>query len=954
MSRDALRAFRAAAWNSEEELGTFAVAASGIGPAELLKWVSVLIDPAAQADRLAHQNRVRVFSHVAERTNDPSLFVPYARALRVADPAVRALFVSLLPRANSVSGHIELCRLLGEPEAALRAAASTVLAQIAGKVAFDALVELAGEPSFAGRVDAIDLMLPRAQHQSVPLLAVVLASGGPHERAHALRALGDKCFAPHPVIAVDVASRALADGDDRIVAQAVSILALYAPEEVFLERTEHLLFSNEPSREKAVIDALRRFPSARTIQMLTRKLSEGATLVRVAVIETAEAIGTEVVVPLLVEGLTQRELLVRTAALNAVGRLAESGRIDPARAILFLLRSRDVNVRRIAIEVLNRVGDPKGELAPRLLAYLRDEDWWVRERTMDALIEMAGSGLTRHLIPYLFEPSPVVRRFAVVALKRIRDPATLSSLLKCARTDDDWWVREEAIRAVAHIGDRRVIEHIVAISCEQPDMRIACVQGLVDMKATEVIDHLVALVADGDPDVRVAAIRAIAGLAGREYAGVIEPLIDDPVPRVQRVARELLAAWQVHAETSIQRSIALDGLLAAVVEGDADDLLLFAGRAPYVKRRGQVEVLHGWKPLSGETLRALLQPFLSAVQKKQFESGHDVDCSYEMRALGARFRVNLFMQSTGVAAVFRIVKNDALLIVLENLGLPASVSGLSDLKDGLVLVGGPTGAGKSTTLAAIVDRINRTQARHIVTIEDPIETVHIGERSLVTQRELGSHTSSFPAALRAALRQDPDVIVVGEMRDPETFRFAVSAAETGHLVLGTMHTSSAETSVARIVNGFPVAQQPQVRAMLAASLKAVICQNLLRRKSGEGRVVAAEVMFNNDAVASLIRKGKEFQIPTVIAMGRNQGMQLMDQELARLVREDIVEAEEAFARAVDKPGFQALVSGKDPNALRSGAHAAVGRSIPGASIAPAPTSSSPSVPPRGSQRPVRA
>jgi twitching motility protein PilT len=248
----------------------------------------------------------------------------------------------------------------------------------------------------------------------------------------------------------------------------------------------------------------------------------------------------------------------------------------------------------------------------------------------------------------------------------------------------------------------------------------------------------------------------------------------------------------------------------------------------------------------------------------------------------------------------------------------------------------------------VVDRINQSQARHIVTIEDPIETVHIGERSLVTQRELGSHTSSFPSALRAALREDPDVIVVGEMRDPETFQFAVSAAETGHLVLGTMHTASAETSVARIVNGFPPPQQPQVRAMLAASLRMVVCQALLRRKNGEGRIVAAEVMINNEAIANLIRKGKEFQIPTAIATARSSGMQLMDHELARLVRENLVEGEEAFARAVDKGAFEALVGGKDPALARSGA-------VPSARPMSVPPVVSPSMPPAAprTHRPFR-
>lgn len=946
MSRDALKAFKAAAWASEEELSQFAASTRAIGPAELAKWVAVLVDPAGLADRAAHHKRMRVFAFVAETTNDPSLFVPYARALRVNDPQLRGLLERLLPRANNVSGHVELCKLLGAAEPDLRASAGRVLAQVAGKATFDVLVGLVSDPSFNGRIEAIDLMMPRAMHNGVPLLVAVLQAGRPNERTHALRALCDKHFTAHGGAAVEVAVRVLGDADDRIVAQGLAAIAMYASEDDFYNCAHDLLWSADPARQKAVVDAARRYPSPRTYGVLLRKLREAPNVVRVAAVESAEAIGNDAVVPLLVEALTQPELLVRTAALNAIVRLSEAGRVDPARAILWLLRSREVNVRRIAIEVLNRVGDPKGDLAPRLLAFLRDEDWWVRERTMDALIEMVGSGITRHLVPYLGDPSPVVRRFAVTALKRIRDPATIQPIAECARNDDDWWVREEAVHALAHMGDSRIAEHLLAIAADHADLRLVVVEALLETKAVHVLDHVAAMAEDADPDVRIASMRALAELGGRDYAGVIEPLLQDPLPRVQRVARELLSRWHAPGETTIRRGVALDGLLAAVVEGDADDLLLFSGRVPYVKHRGQVEVLHGWKPLSDETLRKLVQPFLSPVQLSQFEAGKEVDFSYEMRSLGVRFRVNLFVQSTGTALVFRIVKNDALLIVLENLGLPPAVAGLSDLKDGLVVVGGPTGSGKSTTLAAIVDRINRSQNRHIVTIEDPIETVHIGERSLITQRELGSHTSSFPSALRAALREDPDVIVVGEMRDPETFQFAVSAAETGHLVLGTMHTASAETSVARIVNSFPPPQQPQVRAMLAASLRSVVCQALMRRKTGGGRVVAAEVMLNNDAIANLIRKGKEFQIPTAIATQRNAGMLLMDHELARLVREDVIDADEAFSRAADKGAFPALVGGATAaNPLKeSGAQRA----------ASVPPSASPSLRPPGvSQRPPR-
>ena len=949
MGREALRIFRAAAWNSEAEIAAFADAAvRDVAPGDLAKWIAILIEPGAAVDPMAGYKRLRAFAAVAERVGDASLFVPYARALRTADPRLREVLVALLPRVNSVSGHIELCRLLGSPDPDHRSAAKHVLAQVGGKAAFDMLVEQVKDPNFAGRIDAIDLMLPKAMHQSGPLLGAILGGGRPNERAHALRVLVEsKAFAQHPELAIEVAKQALADTDSRIVAQAVSVLAHHASEEEFAVVTEPLLNDSDALRVRAVVEALRRFPTPRTVATLLKKLREGPNTVRTAVVETAEAIGTDTVLPLLVEALTSIELVVKGAALEAVGRLSDAGRIDPARAILWLLRSRDTNVRRTAVELVNRVGDPRGDLGPKLIRYLRDEDWWVRERTMDALIEIAGPRLTRHLLPYLEDPSAIVRRFVVTALRRIREGAPLAALLEVAAEDDDWWVREEAVAAVGQIADGRVAPNLVALAQAKEDLRRPCIEALVALQAVDALPAIAAFAIDPEADVRAAAIQALGALRGREHIEVVRSSMEDESPLVRKISREVISQWEAHVETSTLRGGAkLDTLLAYVVETDADDLLLFAGRVPYTKKRGQLEPLVGWKALSEAALLRMIEPHVSPVQRRLFEEGKEVDFSYEMRAVGARFRVNLFRQLSGTAAVFRIVKNDALLVILENLGLPPSVATIGELKDGLVLVGGPTGAGKSTTLAALVERVNRTSSRHIVTIEDPIETVHIGDRSLITQREVGSHTASFPAALRAALRQDPDVIVVGELRDAATFQFAVSAAETGHLVLGTMHTVSAETSITRIIHSFPAPQQPQVRAMLAASLRSVITQNLLRRKNGEGRVVASEVMFNNDAIANLIRKGKEFQIPTVMAMSKHLGMHLMDSELARLVREGFVEKDEAFARAVDKGAFEQLVLGEDPHS---------GRARPPGSVKPVAPRSSQNMPiaPPSSARSVR-
>jgi twitching motility protein PilT len=360
----------------------------------------------------------------------------------------------------------------------------------------------------------------------------------------------------------------------------------------------------------------------------------------------------------------------------------------------------------------------------------------------------------------------------------------------------------------------------------------------------------------------------------------------------------------------------LDRLLSAVAQGGSDDLVLAAGRQPYVKRLGKIEPLSR-TVLSDEQVRAILLPHLTTSQVADLERAKDVDFSYEVVSRGLRFRGHVFSQQSGISAVFRIVRNEVPNI--DNIELPPIAKTFGSMKNGLILVGGPTGSGKSTTLAAIIDQINRSSARHIVSIEDPIEVVHSMKRSLVNQREVGTHTHSFSTALRSTLRQDPDVLLVGEMRDFQTIQFAVSAAETGHLVFATVHTVSVDSSIDRLINAFPPGQQPQVRSMLAETLRAVLCQHLLRRVDGKGRVVACEIMVNNDAISNMIRKGKTFQIPTVVQSSRDQGMQSMDSELVRLVRGGVVSMEDAYAKASDKKSFElAVAPPKTGDATRPG------------------------------------
>jgi twitching motility protein PilT len=284
----------------------------------------------------------------------------------------------------------------------------------------------------------------------------------------------------------------------------------------------------------------------------------------------------------------------------------------------------------------------------------------------------------------------------------------------------------------------------------------------------------------------------------------------------------------------------------------------------------------------------------------------DIDMSYTIKGEGSRFRVNIYRTRTGIGAVFRVLADK--ILTIEELKLPKPVFDFTELKQGLVLVTGPTGSGKSTTLAAMIDYMNRNRYDHVVTIEDPIEYMHANKKCIINQREIGTHTMSFSNALKSALREDPDIILVGEMRDYETISIAITAAETGHLVLGTLHTVSASKTIDRIIDVFPGKQQAQVRAMLSESLRGVVSQQLLKRKDTDGRLLAMEIMICNDAIANLIRKEKVFQIPSIITTSYEMGMTLMDNELLRLVKEGLIYPEDAYIKAINKNEFEQYLS----------------------------------------------
>lgn len=347
----------------------------------------------------------------------------------------------------------------------------------------------------------------------------------------------------------------------------------------------------------------------------------------------------------------------------------------------------------------------------------------------------------------------------------------------------------------------------------------------------------------------------------------------------------------------------IDAFFQLVHEQGASDLHLVSGQQPAIRIRGDIERIK-YDVLTSEGLKQLLYEITPEHKIKQFEETGDVDFAYEIPGL-ARYRANFFQQKYGVAAVFREIPSK--ILTCAQLGLPAVISKLATLPRGLILVTGPTGSGKSTTLAAIIDEANRTRRDHIITIEDPIEFVHQSQSCIVNHREVGLHTRTFSSALRGALREDPDIILVGELRDLETITLAVEAASTGHLVFGTLHTTSAPKTVDRIIEVFPSSEQMQIRSTLADGLRAVVAQVLFKRVDIKGRCPALEILIATSAVRNLIRESKTYQIPSMMQTGKKYGMQLLDDAIMDLYNKGWIGGEEAYIKANDKSKFRPLL-----------------------------------------------
>ena len=709
----------------------------------------------------------------------------------------------------------------------------------------------------------------------------------------------------------------------------------------FSAKLPGLLNHRDPGVVGAALDWLRRNPSATSLSLAAVALNSSSPGVRRKAYSIVEASPSEQVLPFALKGLEDEDedlryrsvqLLMRFPDESAIGPLLKHCHLDSRRiqdaaiaALSPLLARADIRWNEDLIPLLSDANPRVRQLASRILktqdpsrvaeAFLnayQDTYGPKRDRALEGLREL-GPQYIPAFLGRDQDPDHRIGALASAIAVTIRSPEVVPHCIRYLQ-GDDWWLRDRAAHALGELKDERGLEPLIRMLAD-PESNLSAAAALGTWGTPAALPALLEAYKRGTKDLRLEILDAFARIPDRRVptllAGIVkadpEPLVRD---KAARLADSLAGGDEVFGDSAARDFTvhdfaggphpSLTDLLRHARALGASDLHLSTGTVPHVRVNGNLAALPMPASTPGE-LEAWVRPILSPDHARTFEDRQQLDFCHKDSALG-RFRTNVFLQRKGMSAVFRLVPFDV--PNLADIGLPESLWEVTAFSQGLILVTGPAGCGKTTTLAALVDRINSTERCHILTIEDPIEYVHANKESLVNQREIPAHSRSFARALRQSLREDPDVILVGEMRDLETISLAITAAETGHLVLATLHTTTASSTVDRVINAFPADQQGQIRQMVSDSLKAVISQTLLPRRDGSGRVAAWEILRNSPAVSGLIREAKTFQLPTVMQTGAGAGMMLMDMSLLQLVQDGTVDPRAAYDRALRKDAFE--------------------------------------------------
>ena len=622
-------------------------------------------------------------------------------------------------------------------------------------------------------------------------------------------------------------------------------------------------------------------------------------------------------VGLFVERLSSVAYATQQLLVDALSRAAAGAGPEFVDQLLPLMSSGDPAARTAVMKILLGLGQPR-LIIRKYLLFAKGLAPFIRERVLDSL-HAFGNDLIEPVIELLSDPDEDIRGAAVQVAGAFDDPRIVPATVKLL-SDPDWWIRIAAIDTLGKLKDPRAVEPLVA-ALGDADLKWSAVEALGRIADNRALNALGRMLGDPQPDVRIEVMQALRKFDHPQVTqALLKMAANDPERVVRTRAIDILDEMAkekhqttegvdaVRAQALAVKAAAgekrLNALLIATRNQGASDLHLAVGQPPIVRMAADLLRVQG-EPFKPEETEAMLREILTEAQQATLNSTHQLDfCHYIPQ--GGRYRGNIFLDHRGYSGVFRVIPEKPPTMV--ELGLPPQLAEIADYHQGLVLVCGPSGSGKSTTLAALVNLFNETRTDHILTMEDPVEFVHPFKNCLVNQREVGKHTQSFARALRAALREDPDVIVIGEMRDNETVALALTAAETGHIVLGTINSTSAPKAIDRIISSFPVDEQPQIRASISESLKFVIAQRLIPSLQRHRQVAAFEVLKGTSTIANLIRDEKTYQIFSAMQIGKSQGMQTFDESLRDLIRRGQISADTAYMAATKKEDFEALVS----------------------------------------------
>jgi twitching motility protein PilT len=622
-------------------------------------------------------------------------------------------------------------------------------------------------------------------------------------------------------------------------------------------------------------------------------------------------------VDLLIDALPHSGYAIQQTIVDALTKAAAGQGIAFAERLLPALASGDATTRTSVLKVLLGIGDKAGVIK-RYIRFSATLAGFVRDRSLDSLREF-GAALVEPVIELLHDPDPDIRSGAIAVAAGFEDVRIVPSAIELLR-DPDWWIRLSAADTLGRMKDARAVEPLMA-TLSDSDVKRAAIEALGRIGDIRALPALGRMLSDASPDVRIEVMQALKHFKHPQVNSALSSVAQSDPDRVVRThAVEILdelalsdhkSQVQVDAIRKAALTVGntqgeprLNTMLIATRNQGASDFHLAVGSPPIVRLAADLLRAQG-EPFTAAQTEAMLREVLTPPQWSALEKFHQLDFCYVIPQAG-RYRANVFCDHHGYNGVFRVIPDKPPTIM--ELGLPVQLAEISDYHQGLVLVCGPSGSGKSTTLAALVNLFNETRNDHILMMEDPVEFVHPFKNCLVNQREVGSHTGSFSRALRAALREDPDVIVIGELRDNESISLALTAAETGHIVLGTLNSTSAPKAIDRILSSFPADEQPQIRASLSESLKYCIAQRLLPAKEGRKQVAAFEVLKGTGNIATMIRDEKTYQVYSAMQIGRSMGMQTFDEALKDLLRRDQISPETAYLAALKKEDFEPMVS----------------------------------------------